>query len=158
MTFRCTITHSNAGCFLYLEGQDKAPDLIHKDQENFNLPRVHKGNEGRYSCQCYSGAALVEWSDVSNSLDLVVKGERSPKLHLTLLFLHCHILEELEKRMWRKKAGVIGVQAEDYSFLQTCANLANSSETLQMAQGWGKGPNNSCPSCHSGTVWLSTGG
>uniref|UniRef100_A0A8B9F989 Immunoglobulin domain-containing protein n=1 Tax=Amazona collaria TaxID=241587 RepID=A0A8B9F989_9PSIT len=88
VTFRCTITHPRAGCFLYLEGQDKAPDFIHKDQEDFNLPRVHKGNEGRYSCQCYSGAALVEWSGVSNSLDLVVKGERSPKLHLTLLFLH----------------------------------------------------------------------
>ncbi|KAM4650299.1 osteoclast-associated immunoglobulin-like receptor isoform 3-T3 [Amazona ochrocephala] len=73
VTFRCTITHPRAGCFLYLEGQDKAPDFIHKDQDDFNLPRVHKGNEGRYSCQCYSGAALVEWSGVSNSLDLVVK-------------------------------------------------------------------------------------
>ncbi|XP_057280593.1 immunoglobulin superfamily member 1-like [Pezoporus wallicus] len=73
VTFRCTITHARAGCFLYLEGHNKAPDLIHKDQDDFNLPRVHKGNEGRYSCQCYSGAALMEWSDVSNSLDLVVK-------------------------------------------------------------------------------------
>ncbi|KAM8995391.1 T-cell-interacting, activating receptor on myeloid cells protein 1-like [Ara ararauna] len=73
VTFRCTITHPRAGCFLYLEGQDRAPDFIHKEQDDFNLPRVHKGNEGRYSCQCYSGAALVEWSDVSNSLDLVVK-------------------------------------------------------------------------------------
>ncbi|XP_065548024.1 immunoglobulin superfamily member 1-like [Lathamus discolor] len=73
VTFRCTITHFSAACFLYLEGQDKAPGLIHKDQGDFNLSRVHKGNEGRYSCQCYRGAALVEWSGVSNSLDLVVK-------------------------------------------------------------------------------------
>ncbi|XP_005146884.2 natural cytotoxicity triggering receptor 1-like [Melopsittacus undulatus] len=73
VTFRCTIAHAGASCFLYLEGQDKAPDLIYKDQEDFNLSRVHKGHEGRYSCQCYSWAAVMEWSDVSNSLDLVVK-------------------------------------------------------------------------------------
>uniref|UniRef100_A0A8V5GBI7 Immunoglobulin domain-containing protein n=1 Tax=Melopsittacus undulatus TaxID=13146 RepID=A0A8V5GBI7_MELUD len=79
VTFRCTIAHAGASCFLYLEGQDKAPDLIYKDQEDFNLSRVHKGHEGRYSCQCYSWAAVMEWSDVSNSLDLVVKGETSPK-------------------------------------------------------------------------------
>ncbi|KFQ43126.1 Immunoglobulin superfamily member 1, partial [Nestor notabilis] len=73
VTFRCTITHSSAGCFLYLEGQDKALDLLPKDQDDFNLSRVHKGNEGRYSCQCFTRGALLNWSDVSNSLDLVVK-------------------------------------------------------------------------------------
>lgn len=73
VTFRCTITHASAGCFLYLEGQDKALDLLPKDQDDFNLSRVHKGNEGRYSCQCFTKGALWNWSDVSNSLDLVVK-------------------------------------------------------------------------------------
>uniref|UniRef100_A0A672U284 Ig-like domain-containing protein n=1 Tax=Strigops habroptila TaxID=2489341 RepID=A0A672U284_STRHB len=77
VTFRCTITHASAGCFLYLEGQDKALDLLPKDQDDFNLSRVHKGNEGRYSCQCFTKGALWNWSDVSNSLDLVVKGETS---------------------------------------------------------------------------------
>lgn len=134
MIFRCTIAHSNAGCFLYLEGQINALDLLSKEQNYFNLSDVHKGNRGRYSCQCFTKGASFEWSAVSKTLDLVVRGETSPQPHPTLLFLPgiCHILGELEKRMWGKKATVIGVQAEDYSFLQMCLSLPNSSETLQM--------------------------
>ncbi|NWH55742.1 IGSF1 protein, partial [Fregata magnificens] len=73
VTFRCTIAHSSAGCFLYLEGQLKAPGLLSKGQDYFNLSRVHKGNGGRYSCQCFTRGALLEWSAVSKTLDLVVR-------------------------------------------------------------------------------------
>nr|XP_010299972.1 PREDICTED: immunoglobulin superfamily member 1-like [Balearica regulorum gibbericeps] len=71
--FRCTIAHSRAGCFLYLEGQLKVLDLLSKEQNYFNLSRVHKGNGGRYSCQCFSKSASLEWSAVSKTLDLVVR-------------------------------------------------------------------------------------
>ncbi|XP_054701418.1 immunoglobulin superfamily member 1-like isoform X1 [Grus americana] len=71
--FRCTIAHSSAGCFLYLEGQLKVLDLLSKEQDYFNLARVHKGNGGRYSCQCFSKSTSLEWSAVSKTLDLVVR-------------------------------------------------------------------------------------
>ncbi|XP_009954475.1 PREDICTED: natural cytotoxicity triggering receptor 1-like, partial [Leptosomus discolor] len=71
VTFRCTIEHSSAGCFLYLEGQVKANLLSNK--EDFNISHVHKGNGGRYSCQCFSKVVSLEWSAVSKTLDLVVR-------------------------------------------------------------------------------------
>ncbi|KFR06705.1 Immunoglobulin superfamily member 1, partial [Nipponia nippon] len=72
VAFRCTIAHASAGCFLYLEGQVEAT-LLPKGQGDFNLSRMHKGNEGRYSCQCFTGGAPLEWSAVSKTLDLVVR-------------------------------------------------------------------------------------
>ncbi|XP_009327640.1 PREDICTED: immunoglobulin superfamily member 1-like [Pygoscelis adeliae] len=71
--FRCTIAYSNASCFLYLEGQIKALDLLSKEQDYFNLSHVHKGNRGRYSCQCFTKGASFQWSAVSKTLDLVVR-------------------------------------------------------------------------------------
>ncbi|KFV49065.1 Natural cytotoxicity triggering receptor 1, partial [Tyto alba] len=71
--FRCTIAHSSASCFLYLEGQVKTPELLYKDRDDFNLSHVHKGNGGRYSCQCFTKGSLFKWSAVSNTLDLVVR-------------------------------------------------------------------------------------
>lgn len=137
MVFHCTIAHSSASCFLYLEGQNKA-ELFSKEQGDFNLSHVHKGNGGRYSCQCYNKGASFKWSAVSKTLDLVVKGETSPNHVLLFLPGTCYILGELEKTMWGKKAAAIEVQAEQYSFLQMCLSLANFSETLPMtlqAQG-----------------------
>ena len=84
MTFRCTIAHSSAGCFLYLEGQVKALNLFSKEQDHFKLSDVRKGNEGRYSCQCFTRGASFEWSAVSKTLDLVVRGETSPQPHPAL--------------------------------------------------------------------------
>uniref|UniRef100_A0A8B9MLU5 Immunoglobulin-like beta-sandwich domain-containing protein n=1 Tax=Accipiter nisus TaxID=211598 RepID=A0A8B9MLU5_9AVES len=78
VTFRCTIAHSSAGCFLYLEGQVKTLSLLSNKQDDFNLSHVHKGNGGRYSCQCFTKGASFEWSAVSKTLDLVVRGETSP--------------------------------------------------------------------------------
>lgn len=130
--FRCTIAHSSAGCFLYLEGQLKVLDLLSKEQDYFNLARVHKGNGGRYSCQCFSKSTSLEWSAVSKTLDLVVRGETSHQPQSTLLFLPgiYHILGELEKRMWGKEAAAIWAQAEDCSCCQMCLSLASSPETL----------------------------
>ncbi|KFP47476.1 Immunoglobulin superfamily member 1, partial [Cathartes aura] len=71
--FRCTIAHSSAGCFLYLEGQVKTLNLFSKEQDRFKLSHVHKGNEGRYSCQCFTRDASFKWSAVSKTLDLVVR-------------------------------------------------------------------------------------
>uniref|UniRef100_A0A8C0BJM6 Ig-like domain-containing protein n=1 Tax=Buteo japonicus TaxID=224669 RepID=A0A8C0BJM6_9AVES len=87
VTFRCTIAHASAGCFLYLEGQVKTLSLLPKEQDDFNLSHVHKGNGGRYSCQCFTKGASLEWSAVSKTLDLVVRGETSPQPHPALLFL-----------------------------------------------------------------------
>ncbi|NXH70673.1 IGSF1 protein, partial [Hydrobates tethys] len=70
--FHCTIARSNASCFLYLEGQVKA-DLLSKEQGDFHISPVRKGNEGRYSCQCFTKTASFKWSAVSNTLDLVVR-------------------------------------------------------------------------------------
>ncbi|KAM6052970.1 osteoclast-associated immunoglobulin-like receptor isoform 2-T4 [Theristicus caerulescens] len=72
VAFRCTIAHANAACFLYLEGQVQAT-LLPKEQGDFNLSRVHKDDEGRYSCQCFTSSALLKWSAVSKTLDLVVR-------------------------------------------------------------------------------------
>ncbi|NXU26592.1 IGSF1 protein, partial [Thalassarche chlororhynchos] len=71
--FRCTIAHSSAGCFLYLEGQFEALHLLSKDRDDFNISPVRKDNEGRYSCQCFTKSASFKWSAVSNTLDLVVR-------------------------------------------------------------------------------------
>lgn len=71
--FRCTIAHSKAGCFLYVEGQIKTLDLLSEERNDFNISHVHKGNEGRYSCQCFTKGASFEWSAVSKTLDLVVR-------------------------------------------------------------------------------------
>ncbi|NXT40867.1 NCTR1 protein, partial [Pelecanoides urinatrix] len=73
VSFRCTIAHSKAGCFLYLEGQIETLDLLSKERNDFNISPVHKGNEGRYSCQCFTKGASFEWSAVSKTLDLVVR-------------------------------------------------------------------------------------
>ncbi|NXJ86662.1 IGSF1 protein, partial [Trogon melanurus] len=72
VTFRCTIANTSAGCFLYLEGRVKDTVLLPKG-DDFSISRVHKGNGGRYSCQCFTRAASFEWSAVSQPLDLVVR-------------------------------------------------------------------------------------
>ncbi|XP_063205932.1 leukocyte immunoglobulin-like receptor subfamily A member 2 [Chroicocephalus ridibundus] len=72
VVFRCTIAHPNAGCFLYLEGCVKELKFIPKN-EDCKLSHVHKGNEGRYSCQCFTRNVSFEWSAVSKTLDLVVR-------------------------------------------------------------------------------------
>ncbi|NXN45761.1 IGSF1 protein, partial [Rhinoptilus africanus] len=72
VVFRCTIAHPKAGCFLYLEGLIKAVKFLSKD-EDYTLSHVHKGNEGHYSCQCFTRNASFEWSAVSKTLDLVVR-------------------------------------------------------------------------------------
>lgn len=131
MAFYCTIAHSSASCFLYLEGQNKA-ELFSKEAGDFNLSHVRKGNAGRYSCQCYTKGASFKWSAVSKTLDLVVKGETFPNHALLFLPGICYVLGELEKTMWGKKAAARKVQAEQYSFLQMCLSFASFSETLQM--------------------------
>ncbi|NWR48172.1 IGSF1 protein, partial [Regulus satrapa] len=70
--FRCTSTQPSTGCYLYLEGQTRA-QLLSREQGDYNLSRVQKGDSGRYSCQCCTIPALKEWSAVSNTLDLVVR-------------------------------------------------------------------------------------
>ncbi|NXN72881.1 IGSF1 protein, partial [Himantopus himantopus] len=72
VVFRCTIAHPKAGCFLYLEGQVEDFPFLPSEQD-YILSRVHKGNEGRYSCQCFTKNALLKWSAVSQTLDLVVR-------------------------------------------------------------------------------------
>lgn len=80
--FRCTSAHPSTGCYLYLEGQTRA-QLFSREQGDYNLSQVQRGDSGRYSCQCYSSKASTEWSAVSNTLDLVVRGETSPS-HILL--------------------------------------------------------------------------
>lgn len=53
MIFRCTIPHSSAGCSLYQEDQVRAPSLLRKERDDFNISRVPKGS---YSCLCFTGA------------------------------------------------------------------------------------------------------
>lgn len=98
--FRCTTTQPSTGCFLYLEGQIRA-QLFRREQGNHNFSLVQKGDSGRYSCQCFTVNASREWSAVSDTLDLVVRGETPPQPHPAPLFLPaiCHILGELEKRI-----------------------------------------------------------
>ncbi|NWY36817.1 IGSF1 protein, partial [Sylvia atricapilla] len=70
--FRCTSARPSTGCFLYLEGQTRA-QLLSKEQGDYNLSHVQKGDSGRYSCQCYTMNASRDWSAVSNTLDVVVR-------------------------------------------------------------------------------------
>ncbi|XP_005057030.1 PREDICTED: immunoglobulin superfamily member 1-like isoform X2 [Ficedula albicollis] len=70
--FRCTTTPPSTGCYLYLEGQIRA-QLFSREQGDYNLSHVQKGASGRYSCQCYNMSTSIEWSAVSNTLDLVVR-------------------------------------------------------------------------------------
>ncbi|NXA19819.1 IGSF1 protein, partial [Ibidorhyncha struthersii] len=72
VVFRCTIAHPKAGCFLYLEGRVEGFPFLSSERD-YILSRVHKGNEGSYSCQCFTKGALFEWSAVSKTLDLVVR-------------------------------------------------------------------------------------
>ncbi|KFV53200.1 Immunoglobulin superfamily member 1, partial [Gavia stellata] len=71
--FRCTIANSSAACFLYLEGRLNTLDLLTNEQDDFSLSHVHKGDGGRYSCQCFTRGSPFAWSAVSKSLDLVVR-------------------------------------------------------------------------------------
>uniref|UniRef100_A0A803VI26 Ig-like domain-containing protein n=1 Tax=Ficedula albicollis TaxID=59894 RepID=A0A803VI26_FICAL len=82
--FRCTTTPPSTGCYLYLEGQIRA-QLFSREQGDYNLSHVQKGASGRYSCQCYNMSTSIEWSAVSNTLDLVVRGETFPQPHPALL-------------------------------------------------------------------------
>ncbi|KAM6378666.1 osteoclast-associated immunoglobulin-like receptor [Pluvialis apricaria] len=72
VVFRCTIAHPKAGCFLYLEGRVEGFPFLSSERD-YILSNVHKGNGGRYSCQCFTKDALLEWSAVSKTLDLVVR-------------------------------------------------------------------------------------
>ncbi|NXT50346.1 IGSF1 protein, partial [Pluvianellus socialis] len=72
VVFRCTIAHPKAGCLLYLEGQVKSFPFLSKEQD-YSLFHVRKGDEGRYSCQCFTRDVLFKWSAVSKTLDLVVR-------------------------------------------------------------------------------------
>uniref|UniRef100_A0A8C0ZBA1 Ig-like domain-containing protein n=1 Tax=Cyanistes caeruleus TaxID=156563 RepID=A0A8C0ZBA1_CYACU len=74
--FRCSSTHPSTSCYLYLEGQIRA-QLLSRERGDYNLSHVQNGDSGRYSCQCYTINASREWSAVSNTLDLVVRGETS---------------------------------------------------------------------------------
>ncbi|NXI17112.1 IGSF1 protein, partial [Irena cyanogastra] len=70
--FRCTGTQRSIGCYLYLEGQIRA-QVLSREHGDYSFSLVHKGDSGRYSCQCYTLSASREWSAVSNTLDLVVR-------------------------------------------------------------------------------------
>ncbi|NXR35302.1 IGSF1 protein, partial [Zosterops hypoxanthus] len=70
--FRCTSAHPSTVCYLYLEGHTRA-QLLSREQGDYNLSHVQKGDSGRYSCQCSTLNASREWSAVSNTLDLVVR-------------------------------------------------------------------------------------
>ncbi|XP_027744284.1 leukocyte immunoglobulin-like receptor subfamily B member 3-like [Empidonax traillii] len=70
--FRCTTTYHSTGCFLYLEGQIRA-QVLSREQDDYNFSHVQKGEGGRYSCQCFTKNASIEWSAVSKTLDLVVR-------------------------------------------------------------------------------------
>ncbi|NXP40549.1 IGSF1 protein, partial [Leiothrix lutea] len=70
--FRCTSAPPSTVCYLYIEGQSRA-QLLPREQGDYNLSHVQEGNSGRYSCQCYTRNGSMEWSAVSNTLDLVVR-------------------------------------------------------------------------------------
>ncbi|NXC42734.1 IGSF1 protein, partial [Penelope pileata] len=68
---QCAIKHYRVVCFLYLEGQANA--LISVGHTDFYLSQVDQSKGGRYSCQCYTKGTPINWSGVSNVLELVVK-------------------------------------------------------------------------------------
>ncbi|NXY82302.1 IGSF1 protein, partial [Alcedo cyanopectus] len=72
VTFRCTIAHPKAGCFLYIEGQVNTPVFLSED-DDFNISHVQTGDGGHYSCQCFARNNSLEWSAVSKTLELVVR-------------------------------------------------------------------------------------
>ncbi|XP_062445321.1 osteoclast-associated immunoglobulin-like receptor [Rhea pennata] len=69
--FSCMFSSANVNCLLYLEGQ---AGTLH----NFHFSHVDKGNEGRYSCQCYTKATPPKWSSTSEYLELVVRESQLP--------------------------------------------------------------------------------
>lgn len=73
----CTIRLSKVVCFLYLEGQATALK-ISVEHTDFYLSRMDHSKGGRYSCQCYTEGTPINWSGVSNMLELVVRGENPP--------------------------------------------------------------------------------
>ncbi|NXL87018.1 OSCAR protein, partial [Alectura lathami] len=70
--FRCTIKHSKVVCFLYLEGQASAVNSS-VEHTDLYLSRVNQSNGGHYSCQCYTSGAPINWSEVSDMQELVVR-------------------------------------------------------------------------------------
>ncbi|NXE99085.1 IGSF1 protein, partial [Menura novaehollandiae] len=70
--FRCTTTHPSTSCFLYVEGQIRAEQLS-REQDGYSFSQVQKGDGGRYSCQCFTKNASLEWSAASKTLHLVVR-------------------------------------------------------------------------------------
>ncbi|PKU41582.1 immunoglobulin superfamily member 1-like [Limosa lapponica baueri] len=72
VVFRCTIARSKAGCYLYLEGWVRELAFL-SNGADYELSRMHKRYEGRYSCQCFVRDASFEWSAVSETLDLMVR-------------------------------------------------------------------------------------
>ncbi|NWW46476.1 IGSF1 protein, partial [Pedionomus torquatus] len=72
VVFRCTLARPRAGCSLYLEGWGAEFQHL-SNGEDYKLSGVHKGYEGRYSCQCFVKNASLEWSPVSKTLDLMVR-------------------------------------------------------------------------------------
>uniref|UniRef100_A0A8C9N8V8 Uncharacterized protein n=1 Tax=Serinus canaria TaxID=9135 RepID=A0A8C9N8V8_SERCA len=98
-TIYCICQCSN-GSFVLYKGSRQLRTLEQSSgRAEFSIS--NKGDSGRYSCQCYALSAWREWSAVSNTLDLVVRGETSPQPHPAPLFLPaiCHVLGELVKRI-----------------------------------------------------------
>lgn len=73
----CTIRLSKVVCFLYLEGQATALK-ISVEHTDFYLSRMDHSKGGRYSCQCYTEGTPINWSGVSNMLELVVRESLLP--------------------------------------------------------------------------------
>ncbi|OXB53517.1 hypothetical protein ASZ78_003343, partial [Callipepla squamata] len=72
MMLHCTIKHSKAVCFLYLEGQATVFN-ISVENTDFSLSWVDHSKGGHYNCQWYNMGTLNNWSGVSNMLELVVE-------------------------------------------------------------------------------------
>ncbi|NXU53988.1 IGSF1 protein, partial [Turnix velox] len=72
VVFYCTIAEPEALCYLYLEGRVGPIEFLWNEPD-YNLSRVHKGNEGLYSCQCFTRNVSIKWSAVSKTLNLVVR-------------------------------------------------------------------------------------
>ncbi|NWH65422.1 LIRA6 protein, partial [Geococcyx californianus] len=73
VTFHCITKDASVTCFLYLEGQIKEAGFLTKNKDYKIFFHVHKGNEGRYSCQCFNKNGSIKWSAASETLDLVVR-------------------------------------------------------------------------------------